>query len=613
MIHHIELLAPAKNAMFGKAAVDHGADAVYIGASSFGARNNANNRTEEIAELVDYAHLFHCKVFATVNTLLYDNELKAAEKLIWDLYDVGVDSIIVQDMGILEMNLPPIELHASTQTNNVDIEHIKFLEQVGFKRIILARETSVKRMAEIHDTVNAELEAFVHGALCVCYSGQCYMSQYVSGRSGNRGCCSQPCRSSYSLINADGEMLRKNEHLLSLKDFSAAEHIESMIDAGISSFKIEGRLKDLAYVKNSTSYYRDIIDSIVNRRSDLATSSSGMSTHFFDADIQRTFNRGFTDYFLNDRQPMASFSTQKSIGKVVARIVRSTNNKLIVKTKETISAGDGLCYIDKDGQMNGFLVNGVNGHEITINKSVEIQPNTIVWRNNDIAFERKLQAKSAERKIAVSMTFSETNNGFGLTLLDSDGLSSTTTVQCAKEEAVNKEKAEDNIIRQLSKLGNSPYTITQCKVLISRPVFVPISLLNQMRRDVVEKHNAKRKEHSASSQSAIIRNEVPYFKQSLDAIANVTNIKSEQFYRRHGVKDIQPGLDIQLTQHPNTKDVTLMTCKYCLRYELGQCLHKKNNSKIDEPYRKDLFLLNNGKRFRLSFDCERCEMKIIST
>lgn len=611
MTKRIELLAPARNKEQGVAAIDHGADAVYIGAPLFGARAAAGNKLADIEELVKYAHIYGSKVFATVNTLLFDDELAEAEQLIWQLYDAGVDALIVQDMGILEMNLPPIELHASTQTHNIDIRRIKFLEQVGFKRIILARETSLEQMAEIRKETTADLEAFVQGALCVCYSGQCYMSQFLTGRSGNRGCCTQPCRSAYDLINEEGKTLRHNEHLLSLKDFSAAQHIESMISAGIKSFKIEGRLKDLSYVKNVTAYYRRLLDDIIEGESGLRASSSGKTILFFEPDLERTFNRGFTDYFLKKRQPMASYATQKSMGKKIGKAVSCKGRQMIVNSSEPLVPGDGICYFNDKKQLEGFLINHVEGRNITANKNISLKPGTELWRNNDFSFEKKMAANTSERKISVSMTLAETATGIELVLNDEDGCEIHVTIDCDKEKATNEVQANEVITRQLSKLGGSPFKMEKLDIEFSQPLFIRASLLNELRRSAVDKLTTKRLSYFHVKDNPMVPNNIPYYQQELDGRANVTNSKAEEFYRRHGVTLIERGPDEpQSTLLYSDKNFPLMTTKYCLRYELGQCLMHKNNSGVAPDYAGELFLQNNGRKFKLFFDCKACEMKI---
>lgn len=613
----LELLAPAKNAEQGIAAINHGADAVYIGAPLFGARVAAGNSIDDIDKLVKYAHLFGSKVFATVNTLLFDNELEAARQMIWTLYDTGVDAIIMQDLGLLETDLPPIELHASTQTHNIDPQRVKFLEQVGFKRIILARETSLQQMTTLRKETTADLEAFIQGALCVCYSGQCYMSLFLDRqhnktneppRSGNRGSCTQPCRAAYDLINGQGKVLRKNEHLLSLKDFSAAQSIESMIDAGITSFKIEGRLKDISYVKNVTGYYRQLLDSIMARREGLKPASSGKTRLFFTPDLERTFNRGFTDYFLNSRKPMASYATQKSLGKMIGTVVSSIGNTLVINNKEPLTAGDGICFFNDEKQLEGFLVNHVNGNRITANKSLIISKGTQLWRNNDFAFEKQLQGNTSERKIAVSMTLAETSDGLELALIDEDGIKASVTVECTKEPARNETRAKETIIAQLSKLGGTPFENNNIDIKTRQQYFLPASLLNELRRKAVETLLEKRIDTNRPTDTILALNNIPYFQTTVDGRANIVNVKAEAFYHRHGVTTIERGPDQPGVEFKD--DFPLMTTKYCLRYELGQCLMHKCNKTVSPDYASDLFLYNNGNKFRLSFDCKKCEMQI---
>lgn len=609
----VELLSPAKNLEQGMAAIDHGADALYIGAASFGARCAAGNSMEDIEALVRYAHLYGSKVFATVNTLLFDDELPAAEKMMWQLYNAGVDAAIVQDMALLELDLPPIELHASTQTHNVDVRRIKFLEQVGFKRIILARETSLEQMALIRNEVSADLESFVQGALCVCYSGQCYLSHYLTGRSGNRGCCTQPCRSSYNLLNGEGRVLKHDAHLLSLKDFSAAQYVESMIDAGVTSFKIEGRLKDLSYVKNVTAYYRLLLDSIIARREGLRPASSGKTRFFFTPDLERTFNRGFTDYFLSGRHKMASHSTQKSLGKKTGEVLSVKGNQLIVRTNEQLSSGDGLCYFNDDDRLEGFLVNYVEGNRVVCNKPLAIRPGTILWRNNDYAFEKKLQGVSSERKISVYMMVERADGSLTLRIADEDGCEAIASIECAFDVARDEVKAREQIVHQLSKLGGTPFVASRIDVNIAKIPFVAASSVNELRRKALEMLAEKRVESFRPSGTPVVINDVPYFETLLDGRANVVNRLSEQFYRRHGVFDIEHGPDMPGGgYHGDNSSIPLMTTKYCLRYELGQCLLHKCNRKVDEEYKGDLFLLNNGRKFKLAFDCKHCEMQLFA-
>ena len=611
----LELLSPAKNLEQGREAINHGADAVYIGAPAFGARTAAGNSIEDIESLTHYAHLYHAKVFATVNTLLFDNEIDDAVKMLHQLYNAGVDAAIIQDLGLLECDLPPIELHASTQTHNASLPRIQFLEKVGFSRIILARETSLQQMEEIRRHTHADLEAFVQGALCVSYSGQCYMSQYLNNRSGNRGCCSQPCRSAYDLNNEQGTLLRHNEHLLSLKDFSAAQHLRQMVDAGITSFKIEGRLKDLGYVKNVTAYYRRLLDDIIEG-TEHTQSSSGHCEFHFVPDLEKTFNRGFTDYFLVKRQPMATLSTQKSIGKRIGTAKRIERNCITVDGQEPLSSGDGLCFMNNQGTWEGFLVNRVERYIIYPNRMPAfLKVGTSIWRNNDQAFERLLQGNTSSRKIDIQMELNDTDDGLCLQLTDSDNCQATATIACLKERAQNPSKALEQAQRQLAKLGDTIFRAANIDISCAQPYFLPASTLNELRRQAVaqlqEERVAQHLTHRGTSPTLEERqqNTTPYFESSIDYRANVINEQSRQFYLRHGACTTEQGLE----KSPNYQGKALMTTKYCLRYELGCCL-KTNQRKwrVDNPeaYQGNLYLRNSRNQFALTFDCANCQMLI---
>ncbi|MBQ6741140.1 MAG: U32 family peptidase [Bacteroidales bacterium] len=601
----LELLSPAKNLDFGREAINHGADALYIGAPAYGARAAATNTLEDIEALVNYAHLYGSKVFMTVNTLLFDHEIEPAVKLIHQLYNIGVDALLIQDLGLLECDLPPIELHASTQCHNASVERIKFLEQVGFRRVVLARETSLEQMREIRKATRLDLEAFVHGALCVSYSGQCYMSQYLNSRSGNRGCCSQPCRSTYDLYDGEGRLLLKEKHLLSLRDFNASQQLENMIAAGICSFKIEGRLKDLSYVKNITAYYRQLLDSMMEGHEKV---SSGSCTYTFSPDPDRTFNRGYTDYFLRERQPMANFATQKSLGKLIGKVTDVNRNSLTISGTEPFANGDGLCYYDADGRLQGFLVNGVQDRTVTPNQMPDIKAGTTLWRNQDQRFERVLQGKSAERKIGMEMLFNATPDGFALRLTDEEGLSVTHSIVAEQQEARNSGGAENPIVKQLSKLGNTPFMATAIVDETQGRYFLPAGTLNQLRREAVEQLVALRIAHHRPADSPRSDSGVPYPTPTLDYRANIINDKAEAFYKHHSVKEIERGLE----QTENYEGKALMTTKYCLRYELGCCLQGKNSGKsqLDIKPTTSLLLRNNDRRFRLQFDCRQCLMLI---
>lgn len=605
----LELLSPAKNLEFGREAVNHGADALYVGAPAFGARAAATNTIEDIEALVRYAHLYGSKVFVTVNTLMFDNEIDDAVRMIHRLYNIGVDALLIQDMGLLECDLPPIELHASTQCHNASVGRIKFLEQVGFRRVVLARETSLEQMREIRQATTLDLEAFVHGALCVSYSGQCYMSQYLNRRSGNRGCCSQPCRSSYDLLTADGRLLLKERHLLSLRDFNASQQLANMVNAGITSFKIEGRLKDLGYVKNITGYYRKMLDDMMESGGKgLEKASSGKTTLFFSPDPERTFNRGYTDYFLRDRQLMANFATQKSIGKRVGKVTSVGRSSIVVSGTEQFANGDGLCYLDSNGRMQGFLVNEVSGRTVTPNQMPDVKVGTELWRNNDIQFEKQLKGRSAERKVGVQLCFQATDKGFLVGITDEDGIAVSVCEMLDHIYSENPERMSQNIVKQLSKLGDTPFAANRVDDETKGSFFLTASQLNLLRREAVETLERKRIEEFRPADCRRVDNGEDYPRQELDYRANVVNDKAEQFYKRHGVNNIERGLE--LTEEYDDK--ALMTTKYCLRYELGCCLRGKNRdgAKIDIRPADNLVLRNNDRCFRLEFDCLECVMRI---
>lgn len=604
----LELLAPAKNYDFGRAAIDHGADALYIGAPAFGARSAATNSIGDIERLVRYAHLFRCKVFATVNTVLYDDEMDEAVRMCHQLYEAGCDALIVQDMGLLECDLPPIELHASTQCHNASIEQVRFLQEVGFRRVILARETSLEQMRAIRQATQVELEAFIHGALCVSYSGQCYLSQALNNRSGNRGTCSQPCRSTYNLVDADGTVLQRQRHLLSLKDFSAAQQIERMVDAGITSFKIEGRLKDVVYVKNSTAYYRQLLDNLMEGRQGVEAASSGRCQFHFLPDPEKTFNRGFCDYFLRGRQKMASFDTQKSIGKQVGEVVRCNGNKVSVKTTGpvTFAAGDGLCYLGPDGRLEGFLVNGVQGNTIIANKPIDIAPGTPLRRNHDQLFEKQVENSHDTRKIEIEVILSDTCDGFMLEVKDGDGCKAQSQTRCEKQRAENVERSREQIETQLSKTGGTVFRVARVQRQTAADYFIPAATLNALRREALERLETVRVERFKNSSRQLQPNDTPHHKAALDYRANVTNHRAEAFYGRHHAYVQEWGLEKSHAYGGKA----LMTTRYCLRYELGACLQHKCNDSIAPEYRGELFLENNGRRFRLHFDCAQCQMQI---
>lgn len=594
-VKKLELLAPAKNLKVGIAAVNAGADAVYIGGPKFGARAAVGNSLEDIGELVRYAHQFMVKVYVTINTILYDKELKEAEGLIWKLYDLMVDGIIIQDMGILEMNLPPIPLIASTQTDNYSLERIKFLEKIGFKRVILARELSLEQIKEIRENTDLELEFFVHGALCVSFSGRCYMSQYLSGRSANRGECIQACRLPYTLIDGDGKVIAKNKPLLCLKDLNLSENLEELIDAGVTSFKIEGRLKDEDYVINVVYYYRKKLDEIISKRDNLEKSSSGIIISDFVPDPEKTFNRSYTSYFLKGRQKdIVSFP--KSRGKLLGKARLVFKDCFTLDGFAKISNGDGICFLDKEGEMKGSNVNAFKNGKIFLNDMSGIFPGAEVYRNLDSEFLKNLKI---ERKMPIFLLFKEEDEGFSLLASDREGNFFTVKESIEKKKAEKKGQAEKNLKINLGKLGETVYSLGGIDIDWSEPYFIPVSRINEMRRRAVEGISAERENNYKRDELRIKKNSEPFMTDALSCEWNVSNKLSELFYTRHGVKKIEPAFEIK-------RGKRLMTTKHCLKYHFGLC--PKQGGNIKEP----LCLINEkGQKFSLKFNCSDCQMEII--
>ena len=591
----IELLAPAKNLECGIEAINHGADAVYIGAPKFGARAAAVNSLDDIAALVEHAHLYNARIYVTVNTILKEEELKETEEMIGELYRIGVDALIVQDMAITQLNLPPIPLHASTQMDNRTADKVKFLADTGFHQVVLARELSLREISKIHEACpDTALEVFVHGALCVSYSGQCYVSQACFGRSANRGECAQFCRLPFSLVDADGKTIVKDKHLLSLKDLNQSEELEALLDAGVTSLKIEGRLKDVSYVKNVTAAYRQKLDTIFSRRKEYVRASSGSCRFEFKPQLDKSFSRGFTHYFLKGRsKDIFSFDTPKSLGEEMGTMkvagLKSFNN------------GDGVCYIDEQGRLQGFRINRVDGNKLYPQEMPRIKPRTVLYRNFDQEFERVLARKSSERKIAVSILLAENNFGFSLTLTDEDDNSVTLTLPRDKELA--RTPQEDNLRNQLSKLGNTPFEAMRIDIDLTGNWFIPASVLSDLRRQVVDKLIAARRMTFHRELAVLKPTTHAYPQQTLSYLGNVMNTRAASFYQDHGVKDIEPAYEKQAVE-----EAVLMFCKHCLRYSMGWCpVHQRERSPYKEPY---YLVGTDGKRFRLSFDCKICQMKV---
>ena len=600
----IELLAPARNLECGIEAINHGADAVYIGAPRFGARAAAGNSLEDIAELVRYAHLYRSRIYVTVNTILYDEELADTEQMIWDLYHIGVDALIIQDMGITRLDLPPIPLHASTQMDNRDTEKVKFLADAGFRQVVLARELSIGEIKDIHEACpDTLLEVFIHGALCVSYSGQCYVSQACYGRSANRGECAQFCRLSFDLIDADGKTIAHDKHLLSLKDMNQSGNLEALLDAGASSLKIEGRLKDVSYVKNITAYYRKQLDAIFKRRNEYCRASSGRVTLAFQPQPDKSFNRGFTEYFAHGRNPeIFSFNTPKSLGEEVGTVKEVKGNFLTVAGTKSFSNGDGLCYLDEKGKLQGFRVNRAEDNRLYPQEMPVIRPKTKLYRNFDQSFERSLQKKSAERKIAVRISLEENSFGFTLTLHDED--SNRTSVTLPQEKTLARTPQAENQQTQLAKLGNSPFKAERIEIHLDKNWFIPSSALADLRRKATESLIRVRNINYPQERRRMPETRHPFPRQELTYLGNVMNTRATAFYHNHGVRNIEPALEKKVPEHP-----VLMFCKHCIRYSMGWCpKHHHARSPFREPY---CLVSSDGRRFRLEFDCKACQMKVL--
>ena len=655
----IELLAPAKNLECGIAAIDHGADAVYIGAQRFGARVAAGNSVEDIAQLCTYAHQYGAKVYVTVNTIIYDEELEDTQRLLQDLQAANVDAILVQDMGLCQLsifNSPlgsaaslceefSIDFHASTQTDNRTIEKVQWLHSLGFRRVVLARELSLKEIAAIHQAVpDVELEVFVHGALCVSYSGQCYASQYCFGRSANRGACAQFCRLPFDLEDADGNVIERGRHLLSLKDMCRIDKLEELMEAGAVSFKIEGRLKDIDYVKNVTAAYSQRLNEIIARHPDkYCRASLGTCTYSFTPNLQKTFNRGFTDYFLYGRKPnIFSPDTPKALGEYVGKVKEIRGNSFNVAGTASFANGDGLCFFKEEGRrrnywssegqrclhqfgrvvtivnevkeegqwsmvLEGFRVNRAEGNRLyPYQMPADLKPGTALYRNFDQEFQRVMMGKTAVRKIPVEMTLREVENGFELQM-------GSQSVRFPMEKQLAQKPQHENIIRQLSKLGNTPYECTSVHFVPQDfPFFIPSSVLTEMRREVSEKLIVNSEEtvqtpvsstdsHSGSNHSSFIPHLSSLYKYPY--LFNIANQQARAFYEQQGLKEIAPAFELSPVKNP-----LIMQCRHCLKYSLGYCV---KNGGEKSPWKEPLYLkLDDGRRFRLEFQCSECQMNV---
>ena len=603
----IEILSPAKNLVQGMAAINAGADAVYIGAPQFGARSNATNSLEDIEELVKYAHLFKAHVFVVVNTILYDHELEDCKKMIHTLYDIGVDALIVQDMAIMEMDLPPIVIHASTQANNRDPKHVKFLKDAGMKRVVLARELNLDQIKDISKATDVELEFFVSGALCVSFSGNCYMSIANGERSANRGSCAQNCRLPYNLVDGTGKTLIANSHLLSIKDLDLSEQLPNLIEAGITSFKIEGRLKDMVYVKNNTSYLRKKLDAFLENNDSYQKASSGRTFYNFEAEMDRSFNRGYTDYFVNKRtEKIGSWESPKSQGQLIGKLVEVKANGYVIENSDLLNNGDGLYFLNENNEPDGAQVNIIINNIVVPNTFKPLKPGTIIYRNSDANFNRLVEREdSAIRKIGVTLKFTETSTGFQLLAIDEDGHQSVSSFESEKEMAKNEESTIPNIKKNLSKTGNTPFIVDDIAVEFSNNWFLPISKINDIRRVVLDQLIDVRLKEYKRVEIQIVKTDHPYPVSQLDFTYNVSNAMSRAFYKRHGVTDIEKAFELQWD--PGKSRV--MVTKYCVKYELGKCARFQKETmgeKVVEP----LILKQGELEYKLKFNCKPCEMEI---
>lgn len=619
----LELLAPAKTADIGRQAILHGADAVYIGGPAFGARANAGNPVSDIAELAAFAHRYHARVYATLNTILHDAELEPARRLIHEFYAAGVDALIVQDMGLLELDLPPIDLHASTQCDIRTPGKARFLADAGFSQIVLARELDLAQIAAVAAALPADVvvEHFVHGALCVAYSGQCYISHAHAGRSANRGDCSQACRLPYTLLDAAGRVVAYEKHLLSMKDNNQGANLAALVDAGVRSFKIEGRYKDMAYVKNITGHYRRLLDALLAQRPDLAPASGGRTRLLFEPNPDKTFHRGASDYFTHGRgADIGAFDTPAFVGLPLGTVTRVGPDWFELKADAPLANGDGLNYLHKR-QVVGVLANRAECRQDDVwrvwpNEPLAtlpgLRPGTVVNRNRDHAWEQALVHTSAERLIPVRAVFSETPTGFALELSDGEGASATARADLDRQPARDTAQAEVGLRAQLARLGNTDFVLDALRVDWSQPWFVPASLANRLRREAAEDLLAAR---LAAHVRPVRRLEntppTPYPEDTLSYLANVYNRAARAFYTRHGVELIADAYEA----HREAGEVSLMITKHCLRWSFSLCPKQaKGVAGVQGQVRAEpMTLVNGDERLTLTFDCRACEMHVMGS
>ena len=603
--HPLELLAPAKNADFGIEAIKHGADAVYIGGPSFGARYGAGNDVAEIRRLCDFAHRYRANVFVALNTILHDDELEGARQLAWQLHEAGADALIIQDMGLLELELPPVQLHASTQTDNRNADKVRFLQDVGFSQVVLARELSLNEIINIASQATVALEYFVHGALCVAYSGQCYISHAHTGRSANRGECSQACRLPYTLVDDKGKTITENQHLLSMKDNNQTENILALAQAGVCSFKIEGRLKDLSYVKNITAHYRQLLDEVIATHPEFTRASSGKSSYTFTPQPDKTFNRGYTDYFANDRQDdIGAFDSPAFVGELIGDVAEIGDCWIVVNTDQTFHNGDGVCFYDAHGEVLGMRINRAEGNKLfPAEMPEELSEGATLFRNRDQEFERALEKDSADRRVSVKPVFAETADGFRLTLIDEDGVTVAVDLPHSKEIAQNAERALATLQDNLGKFGNTMFVAEPVELKLSQAWFLPVGTINALRREATEQLEAARfASHPRPPRTTPALDPAPYPQEELTYLGNVFNAKARQFYEKHGVKLIEEAYEAG----NETGMVSLMITRHCLRYSFNLCPKEVKHLKPDP-----MTLINGNEKLILKFDCKACEMHVI--
>jgi len=633
--HQVELLAPARDADIGIAAIHHGADAVYIGPPAYGARVGAGNSLQDIERLCREAHRFDARIFITLNTILRDDELEGARRMAWDVYNAGADVLIVQDMGLLKIDMPPIQLHASTQTDIRTPEKARFLQDVGFSQLVLARELDLKQIREIYQTLDADrckLEFFIHGALCVAYSGQCYISHAHSGRSANRGDCSQACRLPYHVTDAEGRFIAHDRHVLSMKDNNQSANLEALIDAGVRSFKIEGRYKDLAFVKNITGHYRRLIDQLIEDRQDsrdparppIARASTGRTTLLFTPDPNQNFNREFTDYFVHGRQDgIDAIDSPKNPGVPLADVIKVGDRWVELRLHDAhavLHNGDGLCYYDLHKQLVGMAVNRVEAlsrrgdwrvyPKDDLSALPHLRPGLTVNRNRDMAWVRLLDKHSSERRIGVWMRLSEADSGLSLTLTDENGLEATAHLSTPLSPAREASRQDETLRQHLGKLGNTPFELLGCELLLSQPWFVPASALNTLRREVVDALLAARAAHyQRPRRGTAVSPPVQYPEDTLTYLANVFNHQARDFYREHGVNVIAAAYE----SHEEAGEVSLMITKHCVRWSMSLCPKQaKGVTGVQGTIRAEpLTLIHGNEKLTLRFDCKPCEMHVV--